>query len=175
MVSMFINLQDTYIQNNMLIKIVSEIIQENTVKEYVKNLKNNKDFERWFRFSVMADGDGNPMIFYHGTNKDFEKFDKNFIGSSTDAGWLGWGFYFYDNISDAREYGKVRAYVLNIENPYYATKSDNKRLSELNDVEASKDFTNDLIEQGYDGVYYNVDLRGETVVFNENQIWEIPL
>lgn len=130
-------------------------------------------FEKWFENSEMINPDGTPIIFYHGTNKNFDIFDKDMIGSSTDVGWLGYGIYFYTDINEAMQYGEVRSFFLNIENPYYATDEDNERLSELNDIEASKEFTNDLISQGYDGVYYNGNLRGETVVFEPSQIWEI--
>ena len=40
---------------------------------------------------------GEPIIFYHGTKNKFKTFDDSFIGTSTDAGWLGKCFYFYDN------------------------------------------------------------------------------
>lgn len=147
------------------------------MKSFIKKLlkeelnKINK-FNEWFSDSVMVNGD-EPIIFYHGTNIEFDKFDYNKIGTSTDAGWLGWGFYFYTDKNEAMQYGDVKSYYLNIENPYYATDEDNERLSELNDPEISKKFTEDLINQGYDGVYYNGNLRGETVVFNSSQIWFI--
>jgi len=149
-----------------------------TIGEYLNEQQNvennlNVNFMKWFLNSEMVKGNGTPIIFYHGTNKNFDKFDKNMINSSTDAGWLGYGFYFYADINEAVQYGKVRSFFLNIENPYYATDEDNERLAELNNIEASKEFTNDLISQGYDGVYYNGNLRGETVVFEPNQIWEI--
>jgi hypothetical protein len=152
-----------------------------TIREYLneqetlKNVINGDNFKKWFRNSEMVKSDGTPMIFYHGTNKQFDKFDKSMINTSTDAGWLGYGFYFYTDINEARQYGKVRSFFLNIENPYYATDEDNERLAELNNVEASKEFTDNLISDGYDGVYYNGNLRGETVVFEPNQIWEIEI
>ena len=40
-------------------------------------------------------------------------------------------------------------------------------------IEISKEFTKELISDGYDGVYYNGNMRGETVVFEPEQIWEI--
>lgn len=152
-----------------------------TIREYLNeqqtfnNVINDENFKKWFKNSEMVKPDGTPIIFYHGTNKNFDVFDKNMINSSTDAGWLGYGFYFYTDINEARQYGKVRSFVLNIENPYFATDEDNERLAELNNIEASKEFTDNLISEGYDGVYYNGNLRGETVVFEPNQIWEIEI
>jgi len=151
-----------------------------TIREYLNeqqqvenNLKTN--FKEWFQNSEMVKSNGTPILFYHGSNKSFDKFDKSMISSSTDAGWLGYGFYFYTDINEARQYGKVRSFFLNIENPYYATDEDNERLAELNSIGVSKEFTDDLISKGYDGVYYNGNLRGETVVFESNQIWEVDI
>lgn len=152
-----------------------------TIREYLNEQQsfnsviNDENFKNWFKNSKMVKRDGTPIIFYHGSNKSFDKFDKSMITSSTDAGWLGYGFYFYTDINEARQYGKVRSFILNIENPYFATDEDNERLAELNDIEASKEFTDNLILEGYDGVYYNGNLRGETVVFEPNQIWEIKM
>lgn len=142
------------------------------IKEHIE-LNNNNNFKTWFKNSEMINSDGTPILFYHGSNKKFDKFDKNMINSSTDAGWLGHGFYFYTDISEAQQYGKVRTFYLNIKNPYFATDDDNERLAELNDIEISKEFTKELISDGYDGVYYNGNMRGETVVFEPEQIWEV--
>ena len=59
---------------------------------------------------------------------------------------------------------------MKIENPYFATDEENERLAELNNQEASREFSEDLKLQGYDGVYYNGNMRGETVVFEPGQI-----
>lgn len=130
-------------------------------------------FEKWFGDSVMVEKDGSPIIFYHGTNEEFDEFDQSKIGSSTDPGWLGAGFYFYTDIHEAAQYGNVSSYYLRIEEPYFATDQDNEYLMDENSLEASKEFTQNLISEGYDGVYYNGNLRGETVVFNASQIWKI--
>ena len=155
-------------------KFIATTIRESLNEQQVENnLKTN--FKKWFQNSEMVKSNRTPILFYHGSNKSFDKFDKSMISSSTDAGWLGYGFYFYTDINEARQYGKVRSFFLNIENPYYATDEDNERLAELNSIEVSKKFTDDLISQGYDGVHYNGNLRGETVVFDSNQIWEVDI
>lgn len=64
----------------------------------------------------------------------------------------------------------MKSYYLKIENPYFATDEENERLAELNNQEASREFSEDLKRQGYDGVYYNGNMRGETVVFEPEQI-----
>lgn len=143
--------------------------------KYIQYYENyNSNFQKWFGDSVM-EINGKPIVFYHGTKNKFNEFDKSKIGSSNDPGWLGSGFYFYDNYEDAAQYGKVNSYYLHIENPYFATKEDNDYLAEMNNMEISKNFTQELISQGYDGVYFNGNLRGETVVFEPDQIWKIDL
>lgn len=141
----------------------------------------SKEFKNWFgdwendewdeegNVSIMVDKNGEPKIMYHGSPNDFEEFDSS-KGKKNDAGWLGEGIYFYDNEEDAGQYGKVKGYYLNIRNPYFATNEDNENLANANDPIESKKFTDRLKSEGYDGVYYNGNLRGETVVFDNNQV-----
>lgn len=107
--------------------------------------------------------------------KDFKKFDKSKIGSETDAGFLGAGFYFYTVYNEAAQYGKVKAFLLNIKNPYFIKQSELERLSKLNSIKESEKFTKDLIKKGYDGVYDNSLNRGETVAFKTNQIFYLDI
>lgn len=140
---------------------------------------NSKSFKQWFgdwennpeESSQMLDEEGKPKVFYHNTDALFFTFNPEFNGTNTDAGWLGDGFYFYGDENEGDGYGKHKmAVYLNIRNPYYATSEDVERLSELNSREASKEFREQLEEEGYDGVYYNGDLRQEAVAFYPNQI-----
>ena len=122
--------------------------------------------------SVVLDRDDLPKKVLHGTNSEFNIFDERKIGSGTDAGWLGRGFYFYGNAPEyASQYGKriIGAY-LNIENPYFASVEDMDRLAEANSREASVEFRQELEDEGYDGVFYNGDLNEEWVAFYPNQI-----
>lgn len=148
-------------------------IDDNLFEAIVAGVNAIYESENPFPNTAMINRDGSPVIFYHGSKNDFDEFSDSMIGSSTDAGWLGRGFYFYTNPQEASQYGNVRKFYLNIEDPYYATGEDNERLAELNDPEASAEFTQQLIDEGYDGVYYNGNLRGETVVFDKSQIKEI--
>lgn len=151
---------------------INEYFHSNKDAAYYNTINSDK-FKDRFKESVMIDGEGEPIIFYHGSNNDFNEFDKNKIGTSTDNGWLGWGFYFYMDEHEASQYGKVKRYLLCIEEPYYITNDEHERLVELDNEEASKEFTNNLIMNGYDGIHYNGNLRGETVVFEPSQIIEI--
>jgi esterase/lipase superfamily enzyme len=52
----------------------------------IKKITDSEEFKMWFSNSVMVNSDGTPMVFYHGTNNEFDEFDKEYIGKSTDAG-----------------------------------------------------------------------------------------
>ena len=119
----------------------------------------------------MKDENGEPKVFYHNTNADFFAFNPLYNGSSTDAGWLGDGFYFYGDPSEGQDYGEKKMSVfLNIREPYYASEEENRSLLEQNDRSASLEFREERESEGYDGVYFNGDLRQETVVFSPTQI-----
>lgn len=131
-------------------------------------------FYNWFGDSKVVDEQGNPLVVAHSTDAVFDVFDINKAGESGDAGWLGTGFYFFGDRSLDNQYGKyVMPVYLKIENPYYASYEEKSELADMNDKTASDDFRNKLIDEGYDGVYYNADLGQEWVAFNPNQIKSI--
>lgn len=138
-------------------------------------------FKRWFgdwendpeNASKVVDANGEPMVAKHGTPFTFTTFDKS-KQQQNDAGWLGRGFYFFTKNDDyAAGYargGQVINAFLNIREPYYATYADMERLAEMDSKEESERFTKGLIDEGYDGVYFDANLNGEWVAFNPNQI-----
>jgi hypothetical protein len=127
--------------------------------------------------SKVVDENGEPMVVYHGTNNDFTIFK---LEKPTIAAY-GQGFYFTNDKKFASNYArgensKILSLFLKIikvfdiyedefpkEYEKYSEMSNNKGLS--------RDFTNKLVSQGYDGVYaknkYN---ENELVVFQPNQI-----
>lgn len=36
---------------------------------------NTPEFKNWFKDSKIVDADGNPLVLYHGTERDFDTFD----------------------------------------------------------------------------------------------------
>lgn len=155
-------------------RFIREAISEET-KSDLQRITEDENFQKWFQGSQLKNRDGSPKIFYHGSNTSFEKFDPSKIGTSTDAGWLGWGFYFYGDPREAMHYGNLRSFFLNVKELYVATDEENEELANLDSPEASKNFTQMVKDEGCDGVYYNGNLRQEIVVFDPDQIWEIPL
>ncbi len=55
--------------------------------------------------SKVVDENGEPQVVYHGTSEIFNIFDRNKLGSSTDASSARLGFFFTDNIDIANGYG----------------------------------------------------------------------
>ncbi|MDR0618897.1 MAG: hypothetical protein LBG17_03240 [Bacteroidales bacterium] len=118
--------------------------------------------------SKIVDGNSEPMVVAHSTNGNFTVFKNK---QENDSGWLGAGYYFFGDRSLDGQYGKnVMETFLNVRNPYYASNEDIKRLSEINDNAESENFTQEVQEEGHDGVYYNGNLNQEIVAFNPNQI-----
>lgn len=86
-------------------------------------------FRRWFGDSKVVDENGQPLVVYHGTSADFSVFDESRIGSVTDDGWYGRGFYFTphkhwtfaeDAADETGGAANVMPVYLSIQNPVYA-------------------------------------------------------
>jgi hypothetical protein len=138
-----------------------------------------ENFKKWFgdwendpdNASKVLDENGEPKVYWHRSPNTFSTFDRAKIGTNNDAGWLGEGFYFYGGESEGWSYGTEKyAVFLNIREPYYASSEENKRLADANSPEASREFSDGVQNDGYDGVFYNGDLRDEVMVFDGNQV-----
>jgi hypothetical protein len=85
-------------------------------------------FKKWFgdwendseNSSKVLDENGEPMVCFHGTNREFNIFDSNEIGQgSGNLGHYGYGFYFSEDIREAQGYGSnILKCFLNIKNPF---------------------------------------------------------
>ncbi|HHE3605694.1 TPA: LPD38 domain-containing protein [Pasteurella multocida] len=155
------------------------------------------EFKAWFgdwendpknASKVINPRTGEPLVVYHGTNAEFTVFDKNKIGTTTDNGMRGKGFYFSPNKNlVSMNYGSnVTESFLNSRQPFNPLKFDSgKILSEHLGIDDgmfsftpnadfkvyqpySSSLTSAIKENGYDGVSY--PNRLENVVFEPNQI-----
>ena len=143
----------------------------------------------------LIEADGSPKRLYHGTKDDigeegFELGHKN----QKDAGWLGQGTYLTDNPDIAHSYSMVKrggnpygdrggnvvdsnvmGVYARLKNPYYATVEDKLRVeSEIRKrgPQASKEFSDKLKAEGYDGVIlqYEISNNVEYVIFDPDNI-----
>ena len=135
--------------------------------------------------SKVVDSNGEPLPVYHGTENEFYIFEKTKIGSNTDEGIFGRGFYFSKKNIVAQHYGKyIKEVFLNIKNPLNIGEfKDKKEMSEKLNIDEDilteggtgfrpylpyiGIFTATLKDNGYDGV---TTKYGEIVVFYHNQI-----
>lgn len=155
----------------------------------------SKGQQEYFKNSKVRDKEGNLLTVFHGTPEGgFTIFDENKIGSNTDGGWYGKGFYFTNDKDYANFYargGEIYETYLNIENPYYPTSdtiSDGivtfakpfkedlmERFPELKEKYGTKEnITSEIVTEflkskGYDGVIAG----DEFIAFNSNQIKNI--
>lgn len=147
----------------------------------------NSNFRKWFGKSKVVEN-GKPLIVYHGSNTTFDSFDPKKIGSHTDEGMWGKGFYFSDE-KTAKAYGsKLSAFYLKMENPFII--NEYKTTQEMADyLEISEDtltindkglvrplnrfisqFTSEVKYKGHDGVILYRPISSEYVVFSPTQI-----
>lgn len=131
--------------------------------------------------SKVRDNDGRLIRVSHYTNAEFTEFDPDKIGSSTDYGVFGRGFYFGNK--DHINYGSKRYEgYLNLTNPIVINGSEEayefkKRMAEFSNsdvlnlnADIVNAYTEHLKAEGYDGVIYNDELNNnEYVAFYPNQ------
>lgn len=133
-------------------------------------------FYEWFGDSLIVDEKGRPLVVYHGTNAEFDVFDKGKIKR-------GIGFWFSSNKETSKEYGNIKEFYLSVKNPIDVNKnrSDFIKLAKeampeipndvsehyiISDALGSTVFKEYLQNQGYDAI----SLGDSYVVFNPNQI-----
>ena len=149
-----------------------------------------ENFYNWFGDSKVVDEQGRPLVVYHGTKQgDFSVFDKSKIGSQTDYGYHGIGFYLTPQIDLAESYskdwqkyrlvfnpkGRIMPLYSKIENPYVMGTEEARKFKTKSE---SQSFTNKLKEEGYDGILVEIDelvreREGEleeVIAFEPNQI-----
>ena len=123
-------------RRKLLSKKFGESRYQMTIDEINRQLDN---FKQWFGDSKVVDSAGNPLVVYHGTNAEFDTFDKN---RTQNKNLYGFGFYFAKNKKFAETYGHniLEAY-LKIENPIDAetynsfVKQYKNKLDKLSDDE----------------------------------------
>jgi hypothetical protein len=160
-------------------------------------------FKAWFgdwennpkTASKVVDENGEPLVVYHATNNKFWEFSKE----KQVVGYYGKGFYFTQDLKEAKDYGKrvIRAF-LNIKSIFeLSDETPQELLNELaeanvdvvdmgedNDIEQRSKYTfgyasqnsdifmNNLIKNGYYGIRMIYDLESKTyfIAFEPNQI-----
>ena len=153
-------------------------------------------FKNWFgdwekdpqNASKVVDENGEPRVVYHGTYGDFTVFDKAMIGSATDYGLWGRGFYF-TNMENTPYGNKKLALFLNFRNPFIF--NDYKSAEEIGDylniwdgnfheddrfgifrpyARGAAQIAGSAQERGHDGLIAVMGKWTEYIAFEPNQI-----
>jgi DNA polymerase III sliding clamp (beta) subunit (PCNA family) len=151
----------------------------------IYNLVRTPEFKEWFGdweeayktkdydgVSKIIDENGEPLICVHNSPNEFTEFDEYRIGSTTDGGFYGKGFYFTPNVGQTN-YGEFEYNCfLNIKNPFikqsshknYELNSDNLKAENYDGVIVIPSWLSDInIENG-------VDKAEEIVAYYPEQI-----
>jgi len=167
-----IDFQKFITQFLMMYKPVFDLVNQLTSNPNIESTKETlkdfqeKDFQEWINYknkniSKVVDSNGEPLVCYHGSYREFSIFDINKVGN-TDKGFFSKGFYFTPNEDLARYYGdKVYKCFLNIKNPII-TKSRKDLANylgfEYNNNTYSEIARDKIISLKYDGVMQENDL-----------------
>lgn len=129
-----------------------------------KGRKLSKEQQEYFKDSKILDRNGLLLTLYHGTNNDFNIFDKSYVSKNTkNAGFYGDGFYFTPNKESARQYGeKSKEVYLDIKNPF--------SFSELSKVDG-EEYYSDYI-QIMNLVELNPEWGNIPVKFADKNTWQ---
>lgn len=135
-----------------------------------------------------VDDEGNPIVFYHGTKREFDEFRNEFLdtsGTSVPTNFIG--FYFTTSRATADVYaskrfekrrgvtGHVREVLLNSKKPNYITEKTYWQWGHSTPEELI-DMVTVLKSKGYDSIVMPSVWRGhgkrsyDVVVFDESQI-----
>ena len=147
-----------------------------TIREYLNEQQENEsdlndNFWMWFGNSITIENK-NPIVFYHGSDTDFESFSKTKIGnrhwqSKSDA--YGGGFFFTDKERYASHGGIIKKVYLKIQNPLIRTAGDYYYATDMYDNNSTT-FLQKAKEDGNDGIIIKTPSGSLYIVFEPNQI-----
>lgn len=128
------------------------------------------EFDAWFGDGKLK-ADGEPIAFYHGTDKEFEAFDKQAIGKKDKHITSGLGFFFSPSREFSKKYGdRVLSVYLNLKNPFVMPYLDTLNIETHADAVKLRE---QLQKQGYDGVVVpknEIGFKGYAIAFESNSI-----
>ena len=131
-----------------------------------KTATNTKAFKSWFGDSVTKTKNGDPVIFYHGTDEVFEEFTKD---DQSKSGHLtaDLGHFFTMQKGLAEKYGQhqIKAY-LKMEKPYRMSLEESQSFDYFGEAEQ---FKADLQKQGYDSIIIATGASPYVIIFESGQ------
>lgn len=131
-----------------------------------KTATDTKAFKDWFGQSVTKNTQGDPIIFYHGTDEVFEEFTKDAPKISRHLS-ADLGHFFTMQKGLAEKYGQhqVEAY-LKLERPYKMPLTESQSFETFGE---SEQFKADLQKQGYDSIIITTGTSPYIIIFESGQ------
>ena len=75
-----------------------------------RDITDTPEFKKWFGASKVVDAEGKPLVVYHGTARDFKKFDPLRVGKNWGrVGGDTFGLFFTTSTSEAEHNAKQSA------------------------------------------------------------------
>lgn len=168
-------------------------IKEEPISEYSNNKQQtlelykqtrSKEFKDWFGDSKVVDENGEPLIVYHGTsNKNFKKFDKEFLGKNTpnDSTSSKIGFYFSKNKEVAGTYSlskndfneietKIKEKEKELKSNTIALKKTEDAFNELNRIDAIGDPSLENLSDKEAESILNVQSKKYNKIIDDNKV-----
>lgn len=155
----------TVSQNQSDVKKVSlpKVDGQNSITEEENGLRlprvrqeqtETESFKRWFgdwqndpqNASKVVNEDGTPKVMYRGDAENFTVFDRK---KAKGSGLYGRGFYFTDSEAHARQYGKPRAFYLDVKNPLSPGQNEITRAQMRNFLQAVAENEDEYDLQNY--------------------------
>ena len=171
-------------KNGQFSKKEDKIIKINGKEKSKKDSENSeiekteeklKDFYNWFKNSYAVNEKGEPLVLYHGTDKNFDKFDNE----KQKGGTLGKGFYFsssYKLAKNVKKNANVKSVYLSLQNPIIIPKNKIwlsivlEKIPEFKNAKTREEMQKIIKDAGYDGFIWNHSDNTEYVVFDNSQI-----
>ena len=132
------------------------------------------EFKKWFGDSKVVDADGEPLVVYHGTDADFERFDRKYLGQNTEEEAkqvAELGFWFNSTSLNDRP-GNFPSVESNVEAYLAISNPIELSFTGLFDISNADAFVEDLKAEGYDGIVTEDTEFGGTsyIAFEPTQI-----
>ena len=141
-------------------------------------------FLRWFGDSKVVDKDGQPLVVYHGTTRDFSEFKSGEgIEATNDNAQKALGFFFTNKTSYVNGYiehpetrgdfadgARILPVYLALRNPKILPISKIGEIEEDWSLDRAIKYRRGLEQKGYDGIIFASKTYSEYVAFRSNQI-----
>jgi hypothetical protein len=141
-------------------------------------------FKRWFGNSKVVDSDGQPLVVYHGTTRDFSEFKSGKgIEHVNDNPQKALGFFFTSNLEYVNGYlahpeiagefaddARIMPVYLSLQNPKVYPMTKIQDIEETWNLAKGKKLRAELESKGHDGIIFKGDRGSEYVVFTSNQV-----